>query len=42
MSQAPAVTATASGNFALGGKVVGSGSAGLRADMGATARIRFD
>lgn len=38
---APAV-ASATSSFGLGGQVTGSSSAGLRADMGAGVRIRFD
>ncbi|MDC6171043.1 CIS tube protein [Paucibacter sp. XJ19-41] len=30
------------GQFALGGKVVSAGSSGMKADMGAQARIKFD
>lgn len=30
------------GQFALGGKAVGAGSSGMKADMGAQARIKFD
>ncbi len=41
---APVATASASAsaNFAIGGQVIGTASAGLKADVGATARIKFD
>jgi hypothetical protein len=43
VESAPApVIGTATANFAIGGRVVGTASAGLKADVGPNARIRFD
>lgn len=39
-ARSPAVAV--GGEFALGGKAVGAGSVGMKADMGAGARIKFD
>lgn len=39
---APAAQAAASGEFALGGASISATSSGLRADVGVSARIRFD
>lgn len=38
----PRAATGASGNFAVGGQAIGSASVGLKADVGATARITFD
>lgn len=39
---APSAAASVGSQFALGGMAVGAGSSGMKADMGAGARIKFD